>query len=156
MSETTDAGQGGVNPFAAPRDEAQLARPAPAELVLASGGQRFCTALIDYVGILVGNGALQAGLEAIGLHSTWVGSVIGLGLGFAYYATFEAAFGRTLGKILVGTRVVDSAGHLPTFGQILGRTACRYVPFEAISFFGQPAVGWHDRWSNTRVIRTRD
>ena len=40
----------------------------------------------------------------------------------------------------------------PTYGQILGRTFSRFVPFEAFSFLPSP-VGWHDRWSGTRVVR---
>ncbi|CAN0592803.1 unnamed protein product, partial [Laminaria digitata] len=39
--------------------------------------------------------------------------------------------------------------------RLLGRTAARFVPFEAFSFLGGDATGWHDRWSNTRVVRLR-
>jgi hypothetical protein len=40
------------------------------------------------------------------------------------------------------------------FSQILGRTFSRFVPFEPFSFLGS-GHGWHDRWSDTRVVRTR-
>ena len=46
-------------------------------------------------------------------------------------------------------------GRTPRFPQILGRSLARLIPFEAFSFFGALGVGWHDSFSNTRVIRTR-
>jgi len=82
-------------------------------------------------------------------------SLLGIVVMIGYYAGFEAAFGKTPGKMLVGTRVVTTTGGEPSFGQCLGRTFARCVPFEPFSFFGANAVGWHDRWTNTRVIRTR-
>ncbi|HEX2675275.1 MAG TPA: RDD family protein, partial [Polyangiales bacterium] len=73
----------------------------------------------------------------------------------AYYIFFEAVFGRTPGKMLTGTRVVTVDGGTPSFTQILGRNLARYVPFEPFSFFGDDAVGWHDSWSGTRVVKVR-
>jgi uncharacterized RDD family membrane protein YckC len=72
----------------------------------------------------------------------------------SYYVVFEALLGRTPGKLITGTRVVNLAGGRPRFTQILGRSFARAVPFEAFSFFGSRA-GWHDRWSRTRVVLVR-
>ncbi len=76
---------------------------------------------------------------------------------WVYYSVFEAATGVTLGKLVTGTRVVAVDGSKPTVGQILGRSLCRFIPFEAFSFFGGQGrpVGWHDSISGTRVIETR-
>jgi hypothetical protein len=34
------------------------------------------------------------------------------------------------------------------------RTICRFIPFEAFSFFGQK--GWHDSISGTNVVKTTE
>lgn len=84
------------------------------------------------------------------------GTIFGLTLlvTFAYYATLEAGFGRTFGKVLAGTRVVALAGGPPTLAQVLGRTAARFIPFEPLSIFiGRDGVPWHDSLSGTRVVR---
>ena len=70
-----------------------------------------------------------------------------------YYLLFEGLFGRTPGKFITGTKVVAVGGGRATFGQVLGRTFSRFVPFEPFSFFGGTPTGWHDRWSGTRVVR---
>jgi uncharacterized RDD family membrane protein YckC len=72
----------------------------------------------------------------------------------SYYITCEATVGRTLGKLITGTRVVSESGDQPSFAQIVGRSLSRLVPFDGLSFLGS-SPGWHDRWSNTRVVRTR-
>ena len=48
----------------------------------------------------------------------------------------------------------DENGTKPRFGQVIGRTLCRFVPFEAFSFFGER--GWHDKIPKTRVVMARD
>lgn len=156
MSQTTGASLG-QNPYAAPvNDDAQPAATASAAMNLASNGQRFATFLLDYLGMTLCSGvmgfilALLGGAELAGLSS-----LLGIVVMIGYYAGFEAAFGKTPGKMVVGTRVVTTTGGEPSFGQCIGRTFARCVPFEPFSFFGAEAVGWHDRWTNTRVIRTR-
>ena len=69
-----------------------------------------------------------------------------------YYVTFETLTGRTLGKFITGTKVVDKNGEKPKFLTILIRTLCRFIPFEAFSFLGAGATGWHDQLSKTEVI----
>jgi uncharacterized RDD family membrane protein YckC len=73
----------------------------------------------------------------------------------SYYLVMEGILGFTVGKLITGTRVVNEEGRSAGFGQILGRTFSRLVPFDALSFFGTPSIGWHDRWSGTRVIKVR-
>jgi uncharacterized RDD family membrane protein YckC len=69
---------------------------------------------------------------------------------FSYYCLMEYYLGRTLAKYITGTKVISIDGEKPTFMQILGRTFSRIVPFDALSFLGEN--GWHDSWSDTRVI----
>ncbi len=72
---------------------------------------------------------------------------------FIYYPFFEKIFGATPGKFLSGTRVTDEFGNSPSFLNIVGRTLCRFVPFDGISFLG--SAGWHDKWSDTYVLKEK-
>lgn len=69
------------------------------------------------------------------------------------YAIFEGATkGRTLGKLITGTKAVREDGTPITWSDAFLRSLCRIVPFEPFSGFGTP---WHDRWTNTMVIKVR-
>lgn len=70
-----------------------------------------------------------------------------------YYTTLEYLFKKTLGKHITKTMVVSKDGRLPTFLDILIRSFCRHIPFEALSFFGHNVIGWHDSLSKTLVVR---
>ena len=80
-------------------------------------------------------------------------------LGMAIYAlAMEHLLGATVGKWVTGTRVVDERGGRPTFGQIVGRTVCRLIPFEPFSLLfatDGKVRGWHDRIPRTCVVRRR-
>jgi uncharacterized RDD family membrane protein YckC len=73
-------------------------------------------------------------------------------LTIAYYVTTETLTGRTVGKLLTGTKVVGEDGKPPELGLVVVRTLIRFVPFDALSFLGGNRAGWHDRWSGTRVV----
>jgi uncharacterized RDD family membrane protein YckC len=77
---------------------------------------------------------------------------------FAFIVIFftiqEGAFkGKTLGKLITGTRAVKIDGGQLTWKDALMRSLCRLVPFEAFSAFG--GCPWHDRWTDTIVTRDR-
>lgn len=88
---------------------------------------------------------------------------------FIYYLVFEWVWAYTPAKLVMGTRVVSKTGATASLPQLLIRTACRYIPFDFLSFLfvkSEPAfepaskqasrpVGWHDQFSDTRVIDTR-
>jgi len=146
------------NPYAAPKTRvADEEEPGPTEL--ASRGQRFVNLLIDLVGYFAF--AIVLGVVLAIVYPPFVeseSSALGdYAFGFvvitAYYGLCELIFGRTLGKLVTRTWVVDEAGGRPTFWQILGRSAARSIPFEPFSFFGREPIGWHDRLSETRVVR---
>jgi RDD family len=69
-----------------------------------------------------------------------------------YYPLTEMLFKKSLGKILTNTVVTDSAGKHPGFLTILGRTLCRFIPFDAFSFLSS-GRGWHDSISGTYVLK---
>lgn len=93
----------------------------------------------------------------------WVEILIFLGmtgtyLSFAifYYLVFESLFGRTMGKIITGSIVVDENGLKPSFGVVCTRTLCRLIPFDALSFLSKSGRIWHDSFSKTYVVEKKD
>ena len=132
----------------------------PRALVYAGRGRRFLTFVVDYVcyllvAFLIGVFmTLAFGPHSMAFLDTTGGNLLfSLGLFFGYYLAFEASTGRTPGKYVTGTVVVDARGGRPRFTQVLGRTAARMIPFEAFTFFGE--VGVHDRLPGTRVVMAR-
>lgn len=78
--------------------------------------------------------------------------LVGLTVMFIYYITSEALTGRTLGKLITGTKVVDENGLPPGFKTVLLRTVCRFIPFDGLSFLFDDNSGWHDKLSGTKVV----
>jgi uncharacterized RDD family membrane protein YckC len=71
-----------------------------------------------------------------------------------YYTFCEFAFkGRTLGKLISGTKAIKHDGKALTFNDAMFRSLSRLVPFEAFSaLWGEP---WHDSWTKTVVVKAR-
>jgi len=136
-------------------------------LNLASQNQRFVTSLLDNflvgfcnfaLGIGVGIAMVASGdaseesIQSITLYVQLFSCVMTL----LYFVVLEATLGRTLGKLAAGTRVVNEDGSDASICQLIGRTLCRFIPFDPVSFlFGRKPVGWHDKISKTRVISIR-
>ena len=130
----------------------------------ASGGTRFVNYLIDSIGIwlfqtyglgyLIENFFLNNFIDDFNVN-TYTYAVTGIFFlsAFLYYALFEIIFEKTPGKFLTKTRVVNLQGGKAEMGDILLRSLIRYIPFEPFSFLGDSAIGWHDKWSKTRVVR---
>ena len=137
----------------------------------ASRWRRFFNLLIDYIAIFVLSVAVvfvysiayftayptaqATPMESWGMLAEYA---FGLGIMFAYYLPLEGLFGCTLGKLFTGTRVVSEGGGKPSWGQAIGRTFARLIPFEAFSvlFVDDGQVrGWHDSLPRTGVVRRR-
>ncbi len=130
------------------------------------GWPRFGHYLLDSVFILILNGIIGASLGAILvlLDATILleDSMIDifsrlfnwLILTPGYYFLFEFGMGTSPAKAIMGRIVVDEYGNKPAARQLLARSFARSVPFEAFSCLS--TTGWHDRWSNTFVIRKKD
>ena len=70
-----------------------------------------------------------------------------------YYIFCETVWQKTVGKAITKTKVVMRDGSKPNFLHILGRTLCRYIPFEIFSFLtNKYPIGWHDKISGTLVV----
>jgi uncharacterized RDD family membrane protein YckC len=157
------------NPFEAPDSRFGLAQEAqPGGLNHAGKGARFGNVLLDGIAInIVAEVArFVTGTSTIGmdpntvspdeiLSKSLIGGLVGLGAMMLYYIVMEMMFGKTLAKMLTGTRVVTTSGGAPSAGQIIGRSFARLIPFEAFSFLGSNPGGWHDSLSGTAVIKER-
>lgn len=156
-----------MNPYATPQTEI-LRVSHDEDLQDASGTKRFLNFIIDRIAgmafaflVFLLMGLLgQAGLIS-GLVD-WTEKMSGLmdvilttSLLLVYYVIMESICGRTIGKLVTGTKVIDLKGRQPDFLTIMGRTLSRIVPFEPFSFLGRNSRGWHDTWSKTRVIDLR-
>lgn len=137
--------------------------------LLTSDRDRFFNCIIDFVFISVFIFVFSFFVVIIGnvfqlnAYGAWVEIMISLGvvgtyLSFAivYYLFFEGLFGRTIGKIVTGSIVVDENGLKPSFKIIFIRTLCRLIPFEALSFLSKSARFWHDSFSKTYVVEKKD
>lgn len=88
----------------------------------------------------------EAGTSAVIYLVAYAGFVL-------VYTIFEGATkGRTLGKLITGTKAVRFDGSPITWKDAFLRSLSRIVPFEPFSGFGTP---WHDTWTNTQVIKIR-
>jgi uncharacterized RDD family membrane protein YckC len=134
---------------------------------LATKGQRFVNYLIDVIilyilmavvmGVMMGavvmdpNDPTGVNTGALGLTYLLVIAVL-----LGYYAVMEKTLGRTIGKMASSTRVVREDGGPISWGQAIGRSAARMIPFEAFSvLFTKDGVGWHDSLPGTRVIKNK-
>ncbi|MEO1655913.1 MAG: RDD family protein [Bacteroidota bacterium] len=70
-----------------------------------------------------------------------------------YYIPMEYFLGKTLGKMIVGTRVVNRLGKKISLREAFIRFFSRFIPYEIFSLaLGANARAWHDYLSNTYVI----
>jgi len=148
------------NPYQAP--VARIAEQESTAIVPAERWRRFVNFLIDYIAFVVFGAVIGAILGVAGgigavekLQSVGMQYLTGIVVMLIYYVPQEAMYGRTLGKLVTGTKVVDKNGNPPTWGKAFGRTLCRFIPFEAFSFFMADARGWHDSIPKTYVVKAR-
>jgi uncharacterized RDD family membrane protein YckC len=150
---TTDS-----NPYLPPKGHVPIPQDNQA-IIPASKGRRFGTFVVDYalylgfavcVGVFIG---LVFGVEGVQAIQQIPELLLGMVMLAIYYIFFEGLWARTPGKFLFGTVVVNESGGRPSFKQVIGRTLCRFIPFEAFSFFGDR--GLHDSIPKTRVVMAR-
>ncbi len=128
--------------------------------VPATTGQRFVNYLIDIiiyyalmfaVGIFAGLTSPDSFADESETGAGWY--VIALIIWLGYYTFSEGSSGKTLGKLVTGTKVVSGTGDRISYKDAFIRSLCRLVPFEPLSiFFGQGGM-WHDKWSRTQVVK---
>lgn len=163
------------NPYHSP--VAQIADALPHELLEIEPAGRWrrcfnlfidyaCSTLLELLGWVLyvvsfyGQGveSMLAALETLEQPNHVRDYGISLGVLLLYYIAMEGFFGFTVGKLITGTRVVTENGGKPRWGQIVGRTFARFIPFEPFSVLfanDKKRRGWHDSLSRTWVVRKR-
>ncbi len=138
----------------------------------ANTGKRFTNYVIDHIafylfslciGFVLGIVLVILGNEEIlyeedpSVSSSLMDMVLGLIIMTIYYVFSEYLFkGKTIGKMITGTRAVTLDNERMDLQTTFIRTICRFIPFEAFSFLGERSVGWHDSISKTKVIVDKD
>lgn len=105
--------------------------------------------VLSFIAVVIDPEGFSAWIESV---TTLEDIMYSLLLLMIYFIVTESLFQRTVGKLITGTMVVMADGSKPSFGTIVLRTLCRLIPFEAFSFIGDDAYGWHDNFSNTYVV----
>ena len=137
------------------------------QVVQASSGKRFANYLIDLIGFymlafmtgivigLVSPETINA-IDEESVELTILENLASLLIFVLYMSGMETIFkGKTLGKLLTGTRAVNEDGSNITAKTALLRGLSRVVPFEPFSALGNTAYPWHDKWTKTYVIDER-
>lgn len=136
--------------------------------LLATRFQRFLNLSIDlmFIYILVlslGTTIILVALSANNFElSNWIENLNKVEIGFysaivafLYYYFTEVYFSRTIAKLITHTIVVTADGTKPSKKHFFIRSCCRFIPFEAFSFFSEAPRGWHDSFSETYVVKKR-
>lgn len=143
------------NSMTAPEQPLDILNDLEISLERASVVKRFLNYIIDFapffflyyfcVGVLIGLGVVQAEynesltyLLFLACYGTWMGLL---------EFTFK---GKTLGKLITGTRAVNEDGSRISFKMAMLRGYSRLVPLEPLSAFG--GNPFHDQWTHTLVI----
>jgi uncharacterized RDD family membrane protein YckC/type II secretory pathway pseudopilin PulG len=137
--------------FAAVAPVAANAVPVPEPKHAAIIGKRFWENVIDIILLYIL--ALVVDLVIIKSTTSLSAFLLGWAAWLVYFTFFEAIWQRTPGKWMMKTKVVKLDGTKPGFWRIVGRSLCRYIPFDALSYlFGRYPYGWHDRISKTMIV----
>ena len=133
-------------------------RPVFPNEVTRVSGRRFAAHVVDgtiyavlFLVLVLGAGSTNDTIFALTL-------ILGLTvLHVAYFVAFESRNGRTPGKALVGIRVVDAAGNVPSTGALVKRTLPLLIEYVyVIALVGMLTSDYRqrfgDRWGRTYVI----
>ena len=137
-------------------------------LVQAGSGKRLANYLIDLVvfyillfcfGVVIAalDPNASEDLNSVTALSSLADRLITLLCYGIYMGLVEGLFkGKSLGKVITGTRAVNTDGSRINFKTGFLRGLSKAVPFDAFSALGQPPYPWHDKWANTYVIIERE
>ncbi|WP_431293245.1 RDD family protein [Pedobacter sp. P26] len=124
----------------------------------ASSGKRFANYIIDTIvfyivsfGLGIVIGILKPNL-LVGVDDLSLRLVLLLFYGIGMFMTEAMSNGRSIGKLITGTRAVNVDGTDMSFQKAFVRNIVRAIPFNALSALGTPSIPWHDRWSDTMVV----
>lgn len=123
---------------------------------------RFGASIIDGIVIWLVSVALSIFLlrSVAGYRLAFLSSVVWFPLPLLYYWLFTGLKGQTLGKMLVGIKVVNAQGNIPGLGgaalrEVLGKLISAIVLFIGFFWiaFDNNKQGWHDKIASTYVVK---
>lgn len=128
----------------------------------ASSGLRFSNYIIDMVFfyILMFSMGVVIGIANPNLLDAIDDGIISRLIGLVFYGvimSFTEAMtnGKSIGKFITKTKVVNLDGSDISLGKAFSRNMIRAIPFNAFSGLGNPCMPWHDKWSDTMVIEEK-
>ncbi|SFN15662.1 Uncharacterized membrane protein YckC, RDD family [Chryseobacterium oleae] len=130
----------------------------------ASKGARFANYMIDLIAFYIVFFVIMLVITLINpAYGHWFANthdllqrLIGV-VSYALFSFFIEAVtgGRSLGKLITGTKVIMTDGEKPSVGDYFLRNIIRgIILIDQLSFFGEN--GLHDSWSHTRVINIKN
>lgn len=122
---------------------------------IADKGSRFGNYFLDTIGfmiiIMLHAFILDGILHVIPEEGSPILAIYFFALYFGYHFLFELFLGRTPGKFITNTKVVNMKEQKPTTRQFFIRNISRLIPFDNFSFLFAK-YGWHDSISETQVV----
>jgi uncharacterized RDD family membrane protein YckC len=135
-----------------------VAGPDVARQAVASVGARLAAAYADAALLTVSSVLAITPFVAAGDTAAGLGSILVLGAGWPAYLLWGYARGQSLGKQMMGIRIVREDGRSPGFGCALGRLLgagmqlCTFGAGFASGLFDRRHQGWHDLIAGTVVV----
>ena len=157
-----------MEPHENPPDEYHLFDDNQYHLAQASGSKRFINYIVDrivFYGFFYVLVYFLAGFNIRILPDTDPESTGFMMMSLLVYVSLYALFmglleffmkGKTIGKLLTGTRAVKADGAPLEMKDALLRGLCRIIPLNIFSALGNPCYPWHDRLSKTYVIDEKE
>jgi uncharacterized RDD family membrane protein YckC len=114
--------------------------------------------VVIFVQYLLNIAYLEVGPHSsLGLKIVMISQLFGFLLYPLLYFICEYKWQQTPGKFLTKSVVINEYGNKPSLNEIITRSVIRLVPFEAFSCLGgKYSYGWHDRWSDTFVVKQEE
>lgn len=148
--------------------QTQFQAQAQAQVQYVGVGRRFVAVLVDSIllGIVFGVigalfGQFQASGGSVSVSLTGVPAVLTFVIFFLYFIVLEAALGATLGKLLLGIRVVNVDGSRISWGASILRNILRIIDALPFAYILGAILIWTsqrkqrlgDRAARTVVVR---
>ncbi|MFT5822929.1 MAG: putative RDD family membrane protein YckC [Crocinitomix sp.] len=122
------------------------------KLNVANQARRFGNLAIDFIVISILHIFVSAVFDLF--HSgNLIDTIQLICISLTYYTLCEFFMGKTIGKLFTKTKVVTEKGLRPDFAQCVQRSLSRLMVIEVFSYIPEYPIGWHDKWSRTRVVK---
>lgn len=128
-------------------------KPYPNNLNLAGENTRINNFIIDFfISFTLGFSAAKA-IELID-YDEWLPFMAFMIVRFTYYFISEMNNGKTVGKMITKSKVVDINGDAPSTVMLFKRTFLRTITL-LFTFISDENVAFHDQFSKTYVVNDR-